>query len=391
MDSNHSRNEYTPEELAAATALLQIYQAPIDFNQSTWTPDAVTENNVLVDYNRSQTGDTPEELGAATALLEIQSNPVEIGSSSMDVEASNMNEVHAGDNAMADAPTDSAVPLTTAQPPTLPNTEQSPKTWFHDLLDRVPLKKFVRFGLRTPQLNAEGEHRIEAVLVAMPERSCVQEAAWYLEENNWVVRKAIAQYQQDEAARANQNSAEYQQALQAAKSVTKQSFTRDLLEFRIQEATGTRRYNFPGAEDFNIDNPNHLRALNHWRADLTRMRGPLPTIPAPTGADKYWKPGEERFLQYRYAHRKDDYAVGGTPDMAKLVGELNLVTVGRYMPGKLVPCAGRTVTSANAWIDRTWKKDNQGNRILFQQRYNSSLNILRKREEEEAEYDRLVS
>ncbi|KEF57052.1 uncharacterized protein A1O9_07242 [Exophiala aquamarina CBS 119918] len=344
MESNRSSNDYTPEELEAAAGFLQLFDTPIDFSPSSWSLEAGTES-----------------------------------------------KLPACDNGLADTSIDSAAPLASTHPLPLTSTEPSSKTWFHGLLGRVPLKKFLRFGLRTAQLDAEGERRLEALLVEMPERSCVQEAAWYLEENKWNVNDAIAQYKEDEAARASQNSTEYQQALQAANTVTKQNFSHDLLDFRIKETVGTRRYTFPGAEEFDIDNPDHLRALNHWRADLARVRGPLPNIPVPTGTDKYWKKGEERYLQYRYANKKDEYAVGALPDMAKLVDELNYVTVGRYMPEKVIPCAGRTVTSANAWLDRTWKRDSQGNRIIHQQRYISAIKILNRRDEEQAEYDRFVN
>lgn len=391
MEPNRSLGDYTPEEVEAAAALLQIHNTPIKFDPSSWTAEASTENDPPAESTQSPSYHTSEELDVATALLQIYNTSLDPNPSSWTVEGNAMNDRSTGDNDMADAPSDSAAALTTNQPPILPSTESGSKTWFHDLLERVPLKKFVRFGMRPSQLDAEGERRLEAVLVEMPERSCVQEAAWYLEENKWVVADAIDQYKKDEATRASQNSAGYQQALQAANSVTKQSFSQDLLDFRIKETVGTRRYTFPGAEEFNVDNPDHIRALNHWRADLTRLRGPLPNIPAPTGTDKYWKEGEERFLQNLYANKKDEYAVGGLPDMAKLVEELNLVTVGRYMPGKVIPCAGRTITSANAWLDRTWKKDDQGNRIIHQQRYISAVKILNKSEEEQAEYNRFVN
>jgi hypothetical protein len=343
-----------------------------------------------MDSNRSLDNYSPRELEAASALLEVFGRPIQFDPARWTAEASTEDEIPAGEVEMADAPTDSIPSLTTDQPQATIPSESSTKAWFHDLLDRIPLKNFMRFGLRPAQLDEEGERRLEAVLVEMPERSCIQEAAWYLEENEWSVEDAIKQYKKDEAARRNTNNATYQQALQAANSVTKQSFSQDLLEFRIKETVGTRRYKYPNSKEFNVDNPNHLRSLNHWLADMTRVRGPLPVIPAASGSDRNWKAGEERYLQNLYADKKDDFAVGKLPDMAKMIEELNSVTVGRYMPGRTNPCSARTVTSANAWLDRTWKKDDQGNRVAQKQRYASALRILKKQEEEEAEYSQFV-
>lgn len=245
----------------------------------------------------------------------------------------------------------------------------------------------MRYGVRPTQLDAEGERRVAEVLVKMPERSSIQEAAWYLDANNWNAQDAIAQYQRDETIRADFQTAIYRERLQAANSVTKQNFKLGLLQYRIPEGAGMRRrYDFPTSSDFDIDNADHLQALNHWLTDMARLRGPLPNIPAASGADREWTDGECRYLQNLYASKREDFSIGKPPDMVKMIDDFNKVFVGRYMPGRVHPCSARTVSSANAWLDRVWKKDDLGNRLIHQQRYASATNILRHREEEEAEY-----
>lgn len=334
-------------------------------------------------------GFTAHELEAVAGLLKLSQSDQRIPTT----EASTEDSPQASDANKADRSTDANLPRTTGQ---IPATGQTPatcdsnterKTWFHDLLPRVPLKNFMRYGVRPTQLDAEGERRIAEVLVEMPERSSIQEAAWYLDANNWNAQDAVAQYQRDETIRADFQTAIYRERLQAANSVTKQNFNPGLLQYRIPEGAGMRRrYDFPTSGDFDIDNADHLRALNHWLADMARLRGPLPNIPAASGADREWTDGECRYLQNIYASKREDFAVGKPPDMVKMIEDFNKVFVGRYMPGRVDPCSARTVSSANAWLDRVWKKDDLGNRLIHQQRYASATNILRHREEEEAEY-----
>ncbi|KAK5051543.1 hypothetical protein LTR84_003195 [Exophiala bonariae] len=267
------------------------------------------------------------------------------------------------------------------------NAQPGPQTWFHDLLSRAALKNFMRYGVRPMQLDAEGEGRLEAVLVVMQQRSSVQEAAWYLDDNNWDVQDAITQYLYDEAGRANDQTGAYQRALQATNSVTRHSFNQGLLQYRIREGGGLRRrYDFPNTDAFDVDNVDHLRALNHWRADMDRLRGPLPDVPRATRSDRGWTDSECRYLQNLYASKKDDFTVGKRPDMAKIMEEFNKVFVGRYLPGRLNPCSARTISSANAWLDRSWKRDEPGKRLNLQQRYETAMNILQHRKDEDDEY-----
>ena len=358
--NNNDAHGLTAAELEAIAGLIQLVQS--DQGQS--TTEASADGETLV--AKAMKANSPPH---ANTLL---GNPSSVPAS-MSTPPTNPNSRVASNQPTAIRPT--------------VNNNAGSTTWFHDLLSRVPLKSFMRYGMRPMQLDTEGERRLEAVLTAMHQRSCIQEAAWYLDDNNWDVQDAITQYQYDEACRAKDQTGTYQRALQETNSVTLQNFDQGLLQYRIREGGGMRRrYDLPNASSFDVNCADHLRALNHWLADMSRMRGPLPEIPAASGSDREWTDSEGRYLQNLYASKKEDFAIGKPPDMARIVEEFNKVFVGRYLPGRVKPCPARTVSSANAWLDRVWKRDEPGNRLNLQQRYASAMNILQHRKDEDDEY-----
>lgn len=266
-------------------------------------------------------------------------------------------------------------------------------TFLHDILQIAPLQDFVRLALRTSVLDGEAERRIRAVLQVMKSRNCAQEAMWYLDENEWDVRKATTQYRADEALRRQRASPLYALVNRQANPVTYRNFRPCLLEFDdaedpVDNPSTKTSVPFPNSVLFDRHNRSHLQALNQWRSDLSREHRPLPPV------EEFLRTGytgcEERFLRNRFADLLDEFKEGKTPAAKDIVRDFNVVFQGRYVPGAVDPCGPRRLGSISNFIDRNWKRDENGRRVRYLANYRAALRIKLVREGEQREYDALM-
>ncbi|KAI1619632.1 hypothetical protein EDD37DRAFT_201828 [Exophiala viscosa] len=258
-------------------------------------------------------------------------------------------------------------------------TQESPEsTWFHALLQEQPLRDFIRLGLKTASLDRAAERKIELVLLVMTARSCVQEACWYLDENDWDIQRAISQYQSDEMQRIINPSQLYLQLNRQATSITSQNFNERMLFIAVPTSHNGKF--FPG--QFDVNNSEHLRALNQWQADMTRMlRGP-PIIP--DIVRKGYSPVEQRFMRNRFANDITAFQNGGLANWVAITKEFKDVFQGRYVPGETNPCPERMRGSITNYMIRHFRQGQTGQVLA---NYNAALRILAVREQEQGEYD----
>lgn len=339
--------QYDPEMLSAAETLLQLSRQAVVFPK-----DTDTESVRSCD---TSTGSFEEMSEAANILVQMSGKQYADSDTTMSA--------------------DSTVSV---------SSQQSPKsTWFHNLLQEQPLKDFVRLGLRTSVIDLEAEQKIEAVLKGMPSRSCLQEACWYLDENDWSVARAMAQYDADEKQRLSNASQLFHQLNRGANGINPQNFNPTMLSFKVpanRASKGGQTIHFTG--EFDVNNPDHLHALNQWYADMTRMYNGPPAVPDIVGQG--YKPVEQRFIRNRYADNIDVLKEGGQPGLKEIADELNAVFQGRYLPGETNPCPKRAAGSVASYIHRKFK-DGQPKQVLAN--YHAALRILAIREQEQKEYD----
>ncbi|KAK5198005.1 hypothetical protein LTR99_009423 [Exophiala xenobiotica] len=326
----------TQEELLAAEALIELFGCPPPVQYSANSLDDVMSNE-----------EDPEVIGAANVLMSLRQNLP-----------------------------DEAVPASS--------------TWFGTLIQHRPLRNFVQAGLTTSVLGAEAEHKTETVLKAMTTRSCVQEALWYLEGNEWEVKKAIKQYESDESLRSANAAQIYQQLNQQANAITSQAFQPSMLAVPIPARSGDgarpRVVRFPGHETFDAKNADHMRALNQWRNDISRYYKGPPEIGATVKRTRYTK-FEERLMRNAFGDRIDEFKQGAAPNNQSIARFYNEVFQGRYLPGEINPCPERKGNFITTFIDRKFKLDDKGNRVQTLGNYHAALKIQAVRQQEQAEYD----
>lgn len=370
--------------------LLSIYiphHSPFWFEVSkqfnTGSQEQITAASQLVNTKMSYMNRTEEELLAAEALIELFGSqpPVQYSANSLDDVMSNEEDPEAIEAANILVSLRQNPPI--ADPP-------APSTWFSNLLRHRPLRNFVQAGLTTSALDVEAEHKIEAVLKAMTTRSCVQEALWYLEGNEWDVKEAIKQYESDESLRSANAAQIYQQLNQQANAITSQAFQPSMLAFPIParsgDGKGSRVVRFPGSELFDANNADHMRALNQWRNDVSRYYNGPPDIPAAVKRTRYTK-FEERLVRNAFGEHIDEFKQGAPPNTQAITRFYNEVFQGRYLPGEINPCPERKGNFITTYIDRKFKLDDQGNRIQTLGNYHAALKIQAVRQQEQAEYD----
>ncbi|EXJ61922.1 hypothetical protein A1O7_02353 [Cladophialophora yegresii CBS 114405] len=236
----------------------------------------------------------------------------------------------------------------------------SGKPWFHDLLECKPLQDFVRIGLRTARLDSQAEERVAAVLAIMEDRSCVQEACWYLEACGWDVQQATALYRHDEATRRRRKKSRHSAASRLAAQVTATNYNPTMLNFQTRQVNGLSRPAavFARPDAFDKHNAQHIKALNQWRNDLRRLLDGVPstnltsTDSSPTLA-KYTEE-EDRFLLNRFGSKIPDSDIQGKGlAMQEITREFNALFVGWCLPHAFSPCGPRKVESINKHIHTT--------------------------------------
>ncbi|KAJ9616441.1 hypothetical protein H2200_000159 [Cladophialophora chaetospira] len=268
----------------------------------------------------------------------------------------------------------------------------SGESWFRGLLRCRPLLAFAEYSLRGPIATVEAERRLAAVLTAMTERSCVQEACWYLEAHNWNETEAIARYKLDEKHRGKLKSELHKRSNRVAKEVTVFNDL-SLLKFHVDDADGSSRTvaTLSKARDFDKDSEDHMKVLNQWRNDLTRMFVGPPmlstTEPFPATLAKYSE-FENRFLRNRFGSKIaefDDKTM--TTAFQEIADEFNALFVGRFLPNAYSPCGPRNWTTLKEHIltkivgrkrdDRTYEK--------------TAVQIQQMKEKERAEFEKLLA
>ncbi|KAK4942586.1 hypothetical protein LTR10_017715 [Elasticomyces elasticus] len=251
----------------------------------------------------------------------------------------------------------------------LSTQQSSESTWFHNLAQEQPLKDFFRLGLKSSSLDQAANRK---------------EACWYLDENDWNVQRAIAQYQSDEKKRSINPSRLYFLLNWQAINNTWQNFKHRMLSIKLPPTRNGRIQvvKFPGP--FHVNNSEHLRALNQWHADLLRVFGGPPKIP--DIVRQGYKPVEQRFIRNRFA---DDFKAlqnGGQPRWKAIAVEFNAVFQGRYLPSETNLCPERSRASVSTYIQRHFR---QGLGKQAFANYHAALRMLTVREQEQKEYDDL--
>ncbi|KIW18869.1 hypothetical protein PV08_03158 [Exophiala spinifera] len=281
-------------------------------------------------------------------------------------------------------------PMPNVGPTPAPATAATtPSTWFHDLLARRPLSKFVRLGLTTASLDERAELQIQAVLEVMTTRSCVQEAMWYLDANSWDEEAAIEQYQEDEQKRSTTPGQTYRQLNQQANTVTAANFKPDMLTFTISgvSESGRRRIvRFPGWEAFDVNDANQLRALNQWRNDASRIYDGPPAVPDHLQRTRHSE-HEFRLIRNQFADRIDDFKMDAQPQHGKMIAFYNQVFQGRYLPGETNPCLERKGNFVASYMHRKFKSKNPNGAGKALGNYETALVIQGLRRQEQRDYD----
>ena len=265
--------------------------------------------------------------------------------------------------------------------------------WFHDLLRCQPLRDFVQFGLRTSTLVPEAEIRVAAVVAVMDARSCVQEACWYLEDCDWSVTDAIGLYYRDERRRESRKQQLQDEANCRAWVVNSTNFNLPLLNFHLNDANNVKSTiaRFAKPRDFDRSNANHTQALTQWLNDLTRTSIGPPTLsnsePFPSTLAKY-STFENRFLNNRFESKISGFHVQTKKAaIEEITAEFNALFVGRYLPHAASPCGVRRVESVNEHI----RTELIGRKTDDRDYSKATASIQRTREEEQAEFDRLMA
>lgn len=375
-------------QLGLAYLLWYIYRTRVSFDIGSCANSKTTNIKLASDSSeipKANMSHTTDEVGAADALLLLSQGPQDL--QDFDDEETD-EETEMRDAARILVSMKGAAPVPNPAPiPTAATT--TPSTWFHALLQRRPLSTFVQLGLTTSTLDERAELKIQAVLEVMTTRSCVQEAMWYLDANKWDEQDAIDQYQADELKRAATPCATYGQLNQQANTVTAENFKLGMLTFMITglSAAGRKRIvRFPGWETFDATNANHLRALNQWRNDASRIYNGPPAVPAHLKRIRYTE-HENRLSRNTFADKIDDFKRDTPPNHTKMACFYNQTFQGRYLPGEIEPCQERVGNFTAAYVHRKFKSKNpiEGGKPLSN--YETALKIQEVRRREQKDYD----
>jgi hypothetical protein len=132
-----------------------------------------------------------------------------------------------------------------------------------------------------------------------------------------------------------------------------------MLNFQLRDANGVIRTvaQFVRPDAFNKHDAEHMKALNQWRNDLTRLLCGSPSATCtststafpPTQA-KYTE-AEDRFLLNRFGSKIPDFDVQTKSlAMQEITHDFNALFVGRCPPHALSPCGPRKVESIKEHI-----------------------------------------
>lgn len=331
------------EHIESARILSTLSNTPVNFGREwQFTPDE--------DQDAYET-DEDETVAAAEILHNMRYGLTRVGQRHQSYDDTDTEMENSG----TESNTTNDVDPLLSPPLTMFADIASGKPWFHQFLRLKPLCSFVEHSLRGPVTGDEAERRLEPVLAVMSERSCIQEACWYLEACGWDHNNAIALYRHDERQRRSRRLELHKRSTQVAKPVA-QFNSLLLLKFHYAEAGAANRTvaTLSMARDFDRDNDDHMRALNQWRNDMARLFVGPPKLsdnkPFPATLATYSE-FEGRFLRNGFGSKIPEFGNKRVKTaFQEITDEFNKVFVGRFLPKAYSPCGPREWTSIKEHI-----------------------------------------